>query len=305
VAVAPTRLNAVTGVFSYTGRAIAGELLARGERVRSLSRRDAPDDPLRASVDVALLRFEPDALEGALRGARTLYNTYWIRFERGVHTFDEAVARTVMLFRAAERVGVTRIVHVSVTQPERGAQAGLPYFRGKRRLEEWLAGSGLPHAIVRPTLVFGPEDILVNNIAWMLRRFPLFLVPGDGRYEVQPVSVRDTARICVEAEGTVDAAGPERFTFEDLVRLVRDAVGSRARIVHGPAAVGLALTRIVSACLHDDVLTRDEVNGLTRSLLVGDGATGGDRFSDWVVENAEVLGRTYVSELARNFRGQE
>jgi uncharacterized protein YbjT (DUF2867 family) len=305
VAVAPTRLNAVTGVFSYTGRAIAGELLARGERVRSLSRRDAPDDPLRASVDVALLRFEPDALEGALRGARTLYNTYWIRFERGVHTFDEAVARTVMLFRAAERVGVTRIVHVSVTQPERGAQAGLPYFRGKRRLEEWLAGSGLPHAVVRPTLVFGPEDILVNNIAWMLRRFPLFLVPGDGRYEVQPVSVRDTARICVEAEGTVDAAGPERFTFEDLVRLVRDAVGSRARIVHGPAAVGLALARIVSACLHDDVLTRDEVNGLTRSLLVGDGATGGDRFSDWVVENAEVLGRTYVSELARNFRGQE
>ena len=299
------RLNAVTGVFSYTGRAIAAELLARGERVRSLSRRDAPDDPLRPQVEVAPLRFDAAALENALRGAQTLYNTYWIRFERGDHTFDGAVARSVELFRAAERAGVERIVHVSVSQPERGAEAGLPYFRGKLRLEEWLAGSGLTHAIVRPTLVFGPEDILVNNIAWMLRRFPVFLVPGDGRYEVQPVSVRDTARICVDARGTVDAAGPERVSFESLVRAVRDAVGSRARIVHGPAALGLALTRLAGAWLRDEVLTRDEVDGLTRSLLVGDSVTGRDRFSDWVVENAGVLGRRYVSELARNFRAQE
>ena len=305
MAVAASRLNVVTGVFSYTGRAIAEELLARGERVRSLSRRDAPGDPLRARVDVAPLRFEPAALEDALRGARTLYNTYWIRFEHAGHTFGEAVARTVMLFRAAERAGVERIVHVSVSQPERGAQAGLPYFHGKLRLEEWLAGSGLPHAIVRPTLVFGPEDILVNNVAWLLRRFPVFLVPGDGRYEVQPVSVRDTARICVDAQGTVDAAGPERVSFESLVRLVREAVGSRARIVHGPVAVGLALTRIVGACLRDDVLTRDELDGLMRSLLVGDSVTARDRFSEWVVENGHVLGRRYVSELARNFRGQE
>ena len=298
---APTRLNAVTGVFSYTGRAIAEELLARGERVRSLSRRDAPEDPLRPLVSVAPLRFEPDALEDALGGASTLYNTYWIRFERGGRTFDEAVARTVMLFRAAERAGVQRIVHVSVSQPARGADAGLPYFRGKVRLEEWLGGSGLAHAIVRPTLVFGPEDILVNNIAWMLRRFPVFLVPGDGSYEVQPVSVRDTARICVDAEGTVDAAGPERIAFDSLVRLVRDATGSWARVIHGPASVGVALTSIAGACLHDRVLTRDEVTGLTRSLLVGDSVTGGDRFSDWVIDNADMLGRRYVSELARNF----
>jgi uncharacterized protein YbjT (DUF2867 family) len=303
--VGSTRLNAVTGVFSYTGRAIAVELLARGERVRSLSRRDAPGDPLRPQVDVAPLRFDAAALEDALRGAQTLYNTYWIRFERRGHTFDAAVACSVALFRAAERAGVERIVHVSVSQPERGAEAGLPYFRGKLRLEEWLAGSGLPHAIVRPTLVFGPEDILVNNIAWMLRRFPVFLVPGDGRYEVQPVSVRDTARICVDARGTVDAAGPERVSFESLVRAVGGAVGSRARIVHGPPAVGLALTRVAGAWLRDEVLTRDELHGLTHSLLVGGSVTGRDRFSEWVVENAGVLGRRYVSELARNFRAQE
>ena len=296
-------LNAVTGVFSYTGRAIAEELLARGERVRSLSRRDAPDDPLRASVEVAPLRFELEVLEESLHGATTLYNTYWIRFERGTHTFDEAVARTVMLFRAAERVGVERVVHLSVTNPDRAPH--LPYFRGKLRLEEWLAGSGIAHAIVRPTLVFGPRDILVNNIAWILRRSPVFLVPGDGRYEVQPVSAHDVARIAVDAEGTVDAAGPDRMAFEALVRLVRSAVGSRARIARGPTAAGLALTRLAGALLRDVVLTREELDGLMRSLLVSDAITGHDSFARWVTQNGDVLGRRYVSELARNFRGAE
>jgi NADH dehydrogenase len=300
--VASAPLNAVTGVFSYTGRAIATELLTRGERVRSLSRRDAPGDPLRPRVEVAPLCFD-DSLADALRGASTLYNTYWIRFERGPHTFDEAVVRTVMLFRAAERAGVERIVHVSVTNPERAPD--LPYFAGKLAVERWLAASGLAHAIVRPTLVFGREDILVNNIAWILRRLPLFLVPGDGAYEVQPVSARDVARIAVEAEGTVDAAGPERLSFESLVRLVRDAVGSRARIVHGPATIALALTGIAGLFLRDTVLTRDEVNGLTRSLLTSQTVTATERFSEWVIDNGGVLGRSYVSELARNFRAQE
>jgi NADH dehydrogenase len=302
VAAVALSVNAVTGVFSYTGRAIAEELLARGEEVRSLSRRDPAGDPLRARVDVAPLVFEPQALETALRDASTLFNTYWIRFERDRHTFDEAVARTVMLFRAAERAGVQRIVHLSVTNPERAPH--LPYFRGKLRLEEWLAGSGIPHAIVRPTLVFGPEDILVNNIAWILRRFPVFLVPGDGRYEVQPVSVGDVARIAISAEGTVDAAGPERLSFAELVRLVRAAVGSRARVAPAPAAAALALTRLAGAFLRDVVLTRDELDGLMRSLLVGGDVTGRDSFTRWVEQNGRVLGQRYVSELARNFRGQ-
>ena len=296
-------LSAVTGVFSYTGRAIAEELLARGEAVRSLSRRDAPHDPLRARVDVAPLRFEPASLDDALRDATTLYNTYWIRFERGSHTFDEAVARTVMLFRAAERAGVERIVQVSVSNPERAVD--LAYFRGKKRLEDWLADSGIAHAIVRPTLVFGPEDILVNNIAWILRRFPVFLVPG-GDYDVQPVSVRDVARICVAGRGVVDAAGPDRLGFVELVRLVRDAVGSHARIVRGAAAVALSLVRVANAFLRDVVLTRDELVGLRRSLLTSDAPPlGRDRFVDWVHENGSVLGRRYVSELARNFHAEE
>jgi NADH dehydrogenase len=296
--VAAARLNAVTGVFSYTGRAIAEELLARGEAVRSLSRRDAPDDPLRARVEVAPLAFDG----ASLAGARTLYNTYWIRFERGGATFDRAVANTIALFGAAGRAGVERIVHVSVSNPERARD--LPYFAGKLRIEEWLAASGIPHAIVRPTLVFGPEDILVNNIAWILRRLPVFVVPS-GEYEVQPVSVGDVARICVEAVGTVDAAGPERLSFLELVEHVRGAVGSRARIVPGSPTLALALVRAASLALRDVVLTREELAGLRRSLLTSDEPPlGRDGFAAWVEQNGHVLGRRYVSELARNFRGQ-
>ncbi len=298
-------MNAVTGVFSYTGRAIAELLLERGETVRSLSRRDAPDDPLRSRVEFAPLRFD-DGLVEALRGIETLYNTYWVRFERGRHTFDEAVERTVLLFRSAQAAGVRRIVHISVARADEAPD--LPYFAGKARIEHWLSGSGLAHAVVRPTLVFGASDILINNIAWAVRRLPLFLVPGDGSYRVQPVAVHDVARICVEARDgeTLDAAGPEVLRFDELVAQIREAVRGRARIVHAPPSVGLAVARVTNVALRDVVVTRGELDALTRTLLTSPApALGRERFSTWVAENADSLGRHYASELARNFRGQE
>jgi NADH dehydrogenase len=294
-------VNAVTGVFSYTGRAIAEELLARGERVRSLSRRDAPDDPLRAKVEVAPLRFDGPGLDGVT----TLYNTYWIRYERDGATFDRAVDNTIELFESARRAGVERIVHVSVANADRADD--LPYFRGKHRLEDWLARSGIPHRVVRPTLVFGDGDILINNIAWLLRRAPVFLVPGRHDYRVQPVSVGDTARIAVTAgDGTVDAAGPDTMTFAELVRAVRDAIGARCRVIRGPRRAGLSIIGVAGAALRDVVVTRDELVGLERSLLISAmPPLGGERIADWLRASAELLGRRYVSELARNFRGQE
>ena len=275
--------------------------------MRSLSRRDPADDPLRRRVDVAPLQFEDaDALVDALRGVSVLFNTYWIRFERGEETFDRAVNNTRVLFRAAARADVERVVHVSVTNA--AEDSPFPYFRGKAALERELAASGLSHAIVRPTLVFGPEDILVNNIAWILRRAPLFLMPGDGRYRVQPVSVTDTAAICVsagsEAGGqTLDAAGPDTLTFEELVRLIAAAVGVRRRIVYARPRVALALSSLVGRAMRDVLLTREELGGLMASRLVSDEPPQGrERFADWVREEGDRLGRRYVSELARNFR---
>jgi len=300
-------LDVVTGAFSYTGRAIAERLLAQGRAVRTLARRDAPDDPLSTRIEQAPLQFrDPAALAGNLRGALVLYNTYWIRFERGESTFARAVENTRVLFRAAAEAGVERVVHVSVTNAAEDSQ--FAYFRGKAELEREVAASGLPHAIVRPTLVFGREDVLVNNIAWILRRFPFFLVPGDGAYRVQPVSVEDTAAICVAAAATargqtLDAAGPDTYRFDELVRLVAEAVGSRARILHSSRSVALALSGLVGRMRRDVVLTRDELGGLMASLLVSDGPPRGrERFGEWLRQEGDRLGRRYVSELARNFR---
>ena len=290
----------VTGAFSYTGRAIAERLLASGREVRTLSR--SPGD---IDIPVAPLQFDdPAALRDAMRGVETFFNTYWIRFEHGGATFAQAVERSRMLFEAAAAEGATRIVHISVSSPSHDSP--FPYFSGKAAVEDALAAVGVPYAIVRPTLVFGARDILVNNIAWILRRFPLFLVPGRGDYRVQPVAVEDVARLAVETpQGVVDAAGPETLTFLELVHAVARAVGSRARIVRASPALALGLTRVAGLALRDIVLTRDELGGLMHSLLVSDDPpTGTVGFGGWLAENRDSLGRSYVSELAQNWRGR-
>jgi uncharacterized protein YbjT (DUF2867 family) len=300
-------VDVVTGAFSFTGRAIAAELLDRGRKVRTLTRRDAPADPLAARIERAELQFrDEDALRRALEGVDTLFNTYWVRYAHGETTFDRAVANTRLLLRAASDARARRIVHVSVTKPS--LTSPLPYFRGKAEVERDVATSGLSYAIVRPTLVFGPRDILVNNIAWGLRRTPVFPVAGDGAYRVQPVSVEDTATICVDAAAgdenvVLDAAGPETIIYDELVRLVAAAVGSKARIAHWPPRLVLALARATGAVRRDVLLTPEELAGLQASLLVSDSAPlGRASFSAWVAANGETLGRGYVSELARNFR---
>jgi uncharacterized protein YbjT (DUF2867 family) len=301
-------LDVVTGAFSYTGRHIAEGLLAHGRRVRTLTRRPPdPTHPLAGQVDVAPLAFGP-TLESSLRGADTLYNTYWVRFERGHTTFAAAVSDTGRLLDAAVRAGVRRVVHVSVSNPDE--RSPFAYFRGKAACEALVRGSGLSYAIVRPTLVFGPDDLLLNDIAWTLRRTPLFLVPGDGCYEVQPVSVGDTARICVESgaaggDTVVDAAGPDRLPFGQLVRMIRDAIGSRSRIHSAPPGVALAASRLLGLLVRDIPLTREEMNALGAGLLVShEPPRGTERFAAWLSASAPTLGRTYASELGRNFRGR-
>jgi NADH dehydrogenase len=275
--------------------------------VRTLTRRDAPGDALAARIGRAELQFrDEEGLRRALDGVDALFNTYRVRFAHGATTFGRAVENTRLLLRAARAAGVRRVVVVSVTNPSQTSP--LAYFRGKAEVERELAGSGLSHAIVRPTLVFGPRDILVNNIAWGLRRSPVFPVAGDGSYRVQPVSVEDTASICVDAAGgagnvVLDAAGPETVSYEGLVRLVAAAVGAKARIVHWPAGAVLAAARVTGAVRRDVLLSGEELAGLQASLLVSElPPLGRARFTSWVAANGESLGRGYVSELARNFR---
>jgi uncharacterized protein YbjT (DUF2867 family) len=297
--------DVVTGAFSYTGRYIAEALLERGRRVRTLTRREDPEHPLFGRVEAAPLVFD-ERLADSLRGADTLYNTYWVRMERGETTFERAIENTVALFDAAKRAGVRRVVHISVANSDPGSP--FPYFRGKARTEEALRAMGISHAIVRPTLLFGPDAVLPNNIAWGLRHAPVFLVADDGRYEVQPVSVYDVAAMCVEVGArsddlAVDAAGPDRWAFEDFVGLIKRAIGARARIWHGRPAVAYAASRVAGVVLRDVVSTRDELDVLIAGLLVShEPPKGTERFEDWLRDAAPTLGRRYSSDVARHFR---
>ena len=299
--------HVVTGAFSYTGKYIARRLLADGHTVRTLTGHPRPHDPLSREVQTFPLDFaHPKALVEALRGADTLFNTYWIRFARGRVTFATAVANSRTLMEAAVEAGVRRIVHVSITNAS--SASPLPYFRGKGLVEEAIAASGLSYAVLRPTLIFGAEDILLNNIAWSVRRFPIVPIPGDGAYSLQPISVEDLASLAVEAATgddrvVMDTVGPERYTYEGLVRLVADALGKRPWLLKVPAEAALDLSRFLGVFLRDTMLTRDEVKGLTANLLVSDEAPlGTASLRAWVAEHADALGRRYASEVARHYR---
>jgi uncharacterized protein YbjT (DUF2867 family) len=298
--------DVVTGAFGYTGQYITRRLLARGRAVRTLTAHPDPRSPLAAHIQAFPFNFDrPQDLTASLAGADTLYNTYWVRFCRGQTNFDQAVESTKVLVRAAKAAGVRRIVHISITNPR--THSPLPYFRGKGLIEEFIASAGLSHAFIRPTVVFGREDILINNIAWLLRRFPVFVIPGAGDYCLQPVFVDDLADLAVAAgqrsdNMIVDAVGPETFAFEQLVRLIRTAVRSRAVIAHAPPGLALLAARAIGWLVGDVLLTRDEVVGLMSNLLISnDPPTGTTRLSAWLEENAPTIGRTYASELRRHF----
>ncbi len=304
-------LHVVTGAFSYTGRYLTRELLARGIRVRTLTNHPHRPHPFGSRVEAAPLDFaDPAGLASSLQGAGVLYNTYWVRFAHGKTTFEGAVENTKTLVRAAREAGVRRLVHVSIANPD--PESDLPYYRGKGQLEAFIRQSGLSHAIVRPAVLFGgetaAEDVLLNNIAWLLRRLPVFAVPGDGRYGIQPIAVEDMARLMAGAgerteDETFDAVGPEVYTFRELVDRLRAAVGSRAAILHLPPGVALGLARGLGMLVGDVMLTRDEVRGLMANLLVSAGPpTGTTRLSDWLAAHADLIGARYASEVGRHFR---
>jgi NADH dehydrogenase len=297
----------VTGAFGYTGKCIARRLLSTGKQVRTLTRHSVRESPFGDRVSVVPLNFQdPRALTQALQGATTLYNTYWIRFQYGHSTFEAAVENTKSLIRTAQNAGVGRIVHVSVANASE--ESPLPYFRAKALVEKAVISSGISYAIIRPTLIFGPGDILLNNIAWFLRRFPVFPVFGRGDYQLQPVFVEDVARIAVESGRHTEnlimvAAGPEMYTFDKLVRLIADKIGSRARIVHLRPRFAYLLSKLLGCLVNDVVLTWDEIEGLMANLLVSTHhPTGEMSLSEWLEQNVGMLGTTYASELGRHYR---
>ena len=294
--------NIVTGAFGFSGRYIASHLLACGERVMTLTNRVLEA----SSMQTAPLDFRhPQALAGSMRGATVLYNTYWVRFAYGETNHDKAVENSRILVQAAEQAGLRRIVHLSVTNPS--PNSTLSYFRGKAAVEGIIRSSPLTHAILRPALIFGKEDILINNIAWLLRRSPLFAIPGNGEYGVQPIFVQDLAALAVEngrgRENVVmDAVGAETYTYKALVQLIRESIGSRSRVFCAPPFLVSWASRLLGFLVGDVLLNKEEMFGLLANLLVStQSPAGSTSLRAWLQENARNIGVTYASEIARHY----
>jgi uncharacterized protein YbjT (DUF2867 family) len=300
-----TGVDVVTGAFSYSGGAIAKALIAKGRRVRTLT--GHPERGLdSAGIDVRPLDFDDQiGLVESLRGATTLYNTYWVRFARGQVDHDLAVANSRTLFLAAKRAGIRRIVHISITNPT--IESPFPYFRGKALVERSLAESQVSYAVLRPAILFGGNGVLINNIAWLVRRLPIFAVGGTGDYRVRGIHVDDLAQLCVQVgadtgDSIVDAVGPERPTFNELVVSIRDAVGARTQIVHVPGALVPPLSSVLGLALRDVLLTKEEYQAMARGLADTEGPpTGTTRLSTWIMKHRDTLGVSYANELTRHF----
>jgi len=305
-------LHVVTGAFGYTGKYIAQRLLDAGFEVRTLtnSPQRAAKSPFGQRVQACPFSFdEPAKLADALRGADVLYNTYWVRYDYAGTTQSAAVGNTLKLFQAAKEAGVKRVVHVSIANPSEDSP--LQYFRFKAKLEKALIESGLSYGILRPTVLFGGEDILINNIAWMLRRLPVIGVFGDGQYKIQPLHVEDLARLAVELgdqkeNAIVDAAGPEVFTYRELVKEIARIIGKRRLLVSVPPWAGAIAAACLGKLLGDVIVTPAEIQGLMAGLLcVASPPTGKIKLTVWAREHASSLGVRYASELARRKNRKE
>lgn len=299
-------LNVVTGAFGFSGRSITRRLLASGKQVLTLTSKPAEGE-FADKVEVAPFDFDhPGRLAESMKGASVLYNTYWIRFPHGNLTFDKAVENSRVLIKAAKDAGVRRIVHVSIANP--CLDCPLPYYRGKALVEQAIHESGLSYAILRPAVLFGDQGILINNIAWFLRHLPVFATPGNGEYRMQPIYVEDLADLAVgygagDENVTVDAIGPEKYTFNEWLKIIGDAVGSHPLIMHLPPGLVFLATSVIGRMVGDVVLTSDEVKGLMADLLVSDQPPNAPTpLTDWMRENSSWLGTHYMSELKRHYR---
>jgi len=295
---------AVTGAFGYSGRYIAQELLANNHEVLTLTNSTNRPNPFGTRIRAVPFHFDrSELLAESLRGIDVLINTYWVRFDHKLFTHTEAVANTRVLFDAAKCAAVRRIIHISITNPD--IHSRLPYFRGKAELEQSLQSLGMSYCILRPTVLFGKEDVLINNIAWVLRRLPIFGVFGKGDYRMQPIYVGDLAKAVAKKvaelqRSIVEAIGPETFTYRELVKTIASVLGLKRAVIGIPPVWGYWACCLAGRLVNDVVLTREEIRGLMENRLYVDApALGKTKLSEWVAQNKNTLGRHYTSEMRR------
>lgn len=263
--------NLITGAFSFSGRFIAEELLKTGEPIETLTGHPKSYYPYYDKITIKNYSFDNfDQMVENFKGVDTFYNSYWIRFPYKNTNWRDAISNSYKLFKACKKAGVKKIVHISVTNPS--INSPYAYFKGKAIVEELLKKSGVPYTILRIAWMYEEGDILVNNIAWILRRFPVFGIFGDGSFKLQPVSLKTLGQVAVEnrfmgdktinINKTIDVIGPETYTYYEFVSLINNQINTRTLLFPFPwftLFIPVFVSKFLNFILHDRLLTVDEI----------------------------------------------
>jgi len=236
----------ITGASGAIGSALVRRLVAGNQPVRALVH-----TPAKAAAQLADLRdrleivagdvTRPDTLRPAMEGVQAVVHLVAIAMEKGRATYEGVNTQgTVNLVDAAQAAGVRRFINMS----QNGADSALPYpfLRSKGKAQDYVAASGLDWTAFRPSVVWGPDDEFANVQARLIKLAPLiFPIVGDGKARFQPVYVGDLVEAVARAlddDTTIgremEIGGPEVLTYEEIVRRVLAALGTRRVLVHVP-----------------------------------------------------------------------
>jgi len=262
------RLLLVGGGGGLVGRAVLPAFLPHF-LIRSVHRHPASNE----GPAVEWVQADVKAVEDwapLLDGVQVVLNLAWYRWESEA-TFRALHEGLRRLVDAAVRANIRRFLQVSVPPAPATMETNLPYLVYKRRVDAALASSGLSYRIVRPTMLFGPGDVLLGVMFRTMRRYPFFPMFGDGSYHVSPIAVSDLARVLLgEAQGpergTVDIGGPERMTYRELTDRMYHALGKPPRYWRLSAPGARRLTRLMVG-LGSTTLYPYEVEWLMSDML--------------------------------------
>lgn len=301
-------IHTITGALGFTGKYIAKQLIEKGYTVQTLTNSQGRPNPFGDKLKILPLDFNNEIeLVSSLQGTDVLYVTYWVRFvyksKNLTFLYSQGEENTKKLFDAAKKAGVKRIVYVSISNPDE--KLPYEYFYRKARIEKYLMGLGVSYAILRPCVLFGHEDILFNNITWVIRNFHLFPSFSAKECKIQPIFVDDLATLITESaqkneDMLIDACGPETFHYKDLAKTIRKILNVKCLIFSVPKSWIYYSGKIISMFTGDQILTRDEMNALCEGLMYSrNPPLAPTRFTEWLKENKKTFGKHYANETKR------
>lgn len=302
----------VFGGSGFVGRQIARALAHQGYRVRIAARRPEFAEQVKTAGDVGqvmLMRANlrmPSSVVAAVAGSQAVVNAAGIPFERGKQRYrDVHVTGAWAIAEAAAAAGVKRVIHISGIGADDRVSRNR-YVRSKVEAESSIVAAFPQATILRPSVIFGPEDSFFNKLGKIAAMAPFVPLVGNGSAKLQPVYVGDVARAVVAvlerpetARSVIELGGPRVYTYRELVQLTLREIDRQKPMIGLPVSLMKLLgffAQFQPALLGPPPITRDQADLLTRDNIVRAGAK---TFADLGIEptSAEAILPTYLDRF--------